>query len=309
MLIREIPGATLASRLRGEGVHLVTGAFTIHLQIGLPHLIDEFSLMYADYPVEDPPGIDYARVRIAARSLLRRHVFPQANAWANGETPFDPIPAERAYTLLESAFNWIVASDDLAPLVLHSAVLERDGHALLMPAPTGSGKSTLCAALAWRGWRLMSDEMALFSLENGRLLANPRPVSLKNKAVEIIAAFEPRACLTRVYRDTPKGDVAYMRAPPAAVARAQEAAVPALVIAPTYIAGSATSLKPMSRIDGFHLLTDNAVNYSSLLRPGFDIVTGLVENCACYTLTYSNLAEAVELITNLQSELPARGNA
>lgn len=306
MLIREISGSELASRLQGEGIHLVTGAFTIHLHIGLPHLVDEFAAMYADYTVEDPPGIDDARVRIAARSLLRRYVCPLAKAWANGEAPFDPVPAERAYALLESAFNWVVATDDFAPLLLHSAVLERDGHALLMPAPTGSGKSTLCAALAWRGWRLLSDEMTLFSLEDGRLLANPRPVSLKNKSVGVIAAFEPRACLTRVYRGTPKGDVAYMRAPPGAVARAQDTAVPALVIAPAYAAGSPAILKPLTKVEAFRLLTDNAVNYSSLLKPGFDVVTGLAENCACYTLTYSDLAEAIELINNVQSKLPSR---
>ena len=297
------------SRLRGEGIHLVTGAFTVHLHIGLPPLVDEFAEMYADYTVEDQPGIDDARVRIAARSLLRRYVCPQAKAWANGEAPFGPVPAERAYTLLESAFNWVVASDDFAPLLLHSAVLERGGHALLMPAPTGSGKSTLCAALAWRGWRLLSDEMALLSLEDGRLLANLRPVSLKNKAIELIAAFEPRACLTRVYRGTPRGDIAYMRAPPGAVARSHETAVPALVIAPAYAAGSPAVIKPMSKVEGFRLLTDNAVNYSSLLKPGFDMLTGLVENCACYTLTYSDLAEAIELINNLYSELPSRRNA
>ena len=309
MLIREIPGSELRSRLHGEGIHLVTGAFTIHLQICLPDLADEFAQMYADYPVEDPPAIDDARVRIAARSLLRRYIYPQANAWANGETPIAPVSSDRAYTLLESAFNWVIASDDFAPLLLHSAVLERDGHALLMPAPTGSGKSTLCAALAWRGWRLLSDEMALFSLEDGRLLANLRPVSLKNKAIDVIAAFEPGARLTRVYRGTPKGDVAYMRAPPGAVARAQETAVPALVIAPAFAAGSPTIIKPMTRVEGFRLLTENAVNYSSLLKPGFDVLTGLVEDCAFYSLTYSDLTEAVDLINHLQSELPSRRNA
>ena len=309
MLIHEIPRAILLSRLQGEGIHLVTGAFTIHLKIGLAHLVDDFAMMYADYPIEDPPRIDYARVRIAPRSLLRRYVCPHAHAWVNGQEPFDPVPAERAYTLLESAFNWIVATDDFAPLVLHSAVLERGGLALLMPAPTGSGKSTLCAALAWRGWRLLSDEMALFSLRNGRLLANPRPVSLKNKAVGVIRSFEPDACLTRVFRGTPKGDIAYMRAPPGSIARADETAIPSLVIAPAYVAGSATIIKPMSKVEGFRLLTDNAVNYSSVLKPGFDIVTGLVENCRFYTLTYSNLAEATELIGNLQSEPPTRRNA
>jgi predicted ATPase len=30
---------------------------------------------------------------------------------------------------------------------------------VILPAPPGSGKSTLCAALVTRGWRLLSDEL------------------------------------------------------------------------------------------------------------------------------------------------------
>ena len=45
--------------------------------------------------------------------------------------------------------------------VIHAAVIERAGRALILSGPPGSGKSTLCAALVARGWRLLSDELAL----------------------------------------------------------------------------------------------------------------------------------------------------
>ena len=51
-------------------IHLDTGAFTTHLRITLAPLVDEFAEMYAPYSVEDPPGIDDARVEVA----LARHV-------------------------------------------------------------------------------------------------------------------------------------------------------------------------------------------------------------------------------------------
>src|SRR5262249_35178814 len=162
--------------------------------------------MYGDFPIEDPPGIDDVRLRLAAPSLLRRFVARRVASWHGAEQPMGQVPVYRAFTLFESSVNWTIALSDVAPMFLHSAVLERDGQALVMPGASGSGKSTLCTALAWRGWRLFSDESAIFCFETGQLRPNPRPISLKNNAIAVIAGFEPRGHMSRIYRGTPKGD-------------------------------------------------------------------------------------------------------
>ena len=81
--------------------------------------------------------------------------------------------------MLEAGLNWCIGNLAHQYLVIHSATLERGGRALLMPAPPGSGKSTLCAALITRGWRLLSDEFALVDPATGLLVPVPRPVALK----------------------------------------------------------------------------------------------------------------------------------
>ena len=304
MIVSDIPRRELARRLRRQGVHLNTGAFTTHLYITLPRLVDEFADMYAPYPLEDPPGIDDAQVRVAKA----RRFLPWAKAEALATTDVDamePVPLERAFTAMETALNWGAAASDVAPLIMHSAVLERDGRALVMPAPSGSGKSTLAAALAWRGWRLLSDEMAVFSFEDGSLHPNPRPVSLKNQAVGIIAAFESRARFSRLYTGTVKGDIAYMQPPPEAIARAQEPAVPHLVIAPVYVENAATTLTALDRSEGFRGLIDSTINYTSMLRPGFEMMTAVAERCGLYSLTYSSLDSAIDLIDRLHEGAPA----
>ena len=204
--------------------------------------------------------------------------------------------------------NWSVAISDVGPMFMHAAVVERDGRALLMPADSGSGKSTLSAALAWRGWRLLSDEMAIFSFEKGgRVRPNPRPISLKNNAIGVIAAFEPRARMGRVYSGTPKGDIRFMQAPVEAVGRAQEAAIANLVVTPSYVAGAAARLVALEKVEGFKLLTDHAVNYASMLRTGFDVITDIVERCGIYRLTYSRLDEAIELLDELHRRARSAG--
>lgn len=306
MLIRDVPGAELARRLAGEGIHLDTGAFTTHLRIRLPHLVGEFAAMYADYPIEDPPGIDDARVTVVPAPGWRKRFHPEAIGWA-ADLHFGPVPAPRAYVIMETALNWAAAATVVAPLLIHSAVLERDGRALLMPAPSGSGKSTLCAALAWRGWRLLSDEVAAFSFDDGSVRANPRPVSLKNRAIEILRAFEPDARFSTIYRETAKGDIAYMHAPASAIARAHEPAMPGLVVIPAYRDGAPLEIRALEKAEAFRKLTENSVNYPSMLQTGFDMLVGVVERCGLYALVYSDLDEAVAAIDRLHRAGPAPG--
>ena len=302
MLIGELSGRDLAKRLRSDGVHLITGAFTTRIRACLPTFVRDFAAMYADYPMDVPPGIDDVRLRIAIPAWPPWFVSPQAQLCVDAGPTFAPVPADRAFTVFETSLNWGAALSDIAPMILHAAVLERDGRGLILPAPTSSGKSTLCAALAWRGWRLLSDEMAIFDLGNGRLRPNPRPVSLKNKAVDVISSFEPRAQMSRIYHGTPKGDIGYMRPPPGAVSRAQETAIPSLVVSPNYREGSTASLARLDLVQGFELLTGTAVNYSSMLKTGFDILTDIAERCGIYRLTYADLDAAIDLIDRLHRD-------
>lgn len=307
MLVRDLPRRELARRLEREGIHLNTGAFTTHLFIDIPSLVDEFAELYADYPLEDPPGIDDATVQVTGGPWWRRLRGRMAYG-STDSSAVDPVPVERALTSMETALNWSAATSDVAPMVMHSAVLERHGRALILPAASGSGKSTLAAALAWRGWRLLSDEMAVFSFENASVLPNPRPVSLKNRSIDVVRAFDPRARISRLYRGTHKGDVAYMYAPADAIARAQEPARPALVITPLWHEGADTSVVRLERADAFRTLVSSTINYSALLRVGYDMMVAVTERCATYALTYSDLDSAIELIGRLHEDAIASGD-
>jgi HprK-related kinase A len=156
----------------------------------------------------------------------------------------------------------------------------------------------LCA----RGWRLLTDETALLSCRDGLMRANPRPVSLKNESIGVIAKFAPELWLSRIFHGTPKGDVAYVQTSAEAVARAAEPVEPSLVVRPIYKAGAATNLRRLDKMEAFRLLTECAVNYSSLLQTGFDAMVGLVSRCAHFELTYSDLEEAIRLIGDLHEE-------
>lgn len=59
------------------------------------------------------------------------------------------------FALLQWGMNWCIAGHARHYLVLHAAVLERDGGAVVLPGDSGAGKSTLTAALMLAGRRLL----------------------------------------------------------------------------------------------------------------------------------------------------------
>jgi hypothetical protein len=66
---------------------------------------------------------------------------------------------------------------------LHAAAVELPGGVVAITAPSGGGKSTLCAELIHRGARLFADDIVFLTREDGRILAHPGP-PLMNVASE-----------------------------------------------------------------------------------------------------------------------------
>lgn len=229
----------------------------------------------------------------------RRWLHSQVVFRLDGEEPFNPLPGDQGYPLLEWGMNWCVYGMCHQYLILHAAVLERGGRAVILPAPSGSGKSTLCAALLFSGWRLLSDELTLIDPHDGSLVPNPRPVSLKNESIEVIRAFAPQAKFGSRVEETSKGVVAHFAAPADAVSAARRRAAPAWVVLPRYRAGSPARLESLERARAFMHLVENAFNYDVFGREGFDLLTGLVDRSRCFTFEYSSVAEAAALFAAL----------
>ena len=307
MRLSDLAPAERRRRLHGQGLTLRTGPFAFRIHSPLPRIEQGLALLYADYPVPDADEFVDFDLRIEWARGLRRWVRPQVRFVFDGVAPFEPLHHDHAYPLLEWSMNWCISAHAHAGLLLHSAVVEREGLAAILPAPPGSGKSTLCAGLIHRGWRLLSDEVALVSLADGAVSALARPVSLKNESMDVIRRFAPQAVFNRVSHGTVKGAVTHVRAPTAHVQRVAERARPRWVIFPRYVAGAAPTLSPRSKADSMLELARNAFNYAVLGRQGFEVLSDMVDGCDCFDLAYSQLDDAVAIFDNLVAQ--ARGAA
>lgn len=291
--------AELGARLATTGIRLQTGEFVACIKSAIPSVADGISLLYGDYPLRGAGDFADFYISLNQPAGLRRWFRPQVLFDSDGISPFKPLPLAQAFPMFEWALNSCVSSRANRYLIIHSAVVEKDGQAAILPAPTGSGKSTLCAALVSKGWRLLSDELALVRLDSGELVPLPRPISLKNASIDIIRRYAPGAVFSREVADTVKGTIAHMKAPAGSVARAAEPARPAWIIFPKYQAGAAPALEPLAPARAFMDLAGNAFNYSLLGAEGFDAMARLIDSTSSYSFTYSALDDAVEQFSRL----------
>ena len=299
MILSDVTLGDLRSRLAGPGVTLKTGPFNFRVRSPIDTVAHGMRLLYADHALTAESDFVDFDVHLTEATGVRRWFHRQARFVYDGASPFTPLPITHAFPLLEWSMNWCISTQAHQYLILHAAVIERDGLAAILPAPPGSGKSTLCAGLTCRGWRLLSDELTLISLQDGTIAPLCRPVSLKNESINIIRRYEPSAVFSDVVHETTKGSVAYMKTSRDHLTRVDTVAQPTWVVFPKYVAGAAPTLTPRSRATGMLELGRNAFNYAVLGVRGFDALGDVVERSECYDFEYSALDDAVRIFDGL----------
>lgn len=293
--------------LRGPGLTLQLPPFVARLSSDIPRVAADLRRLYGEFELGRDD--DFADFHLAVHhdrgwhALWRRLAGRrQARFSTDGLAAFTTLPAKQAFHMVEWGLNWAVTAHAHHYVVYHAAVLERGGRALVLPAPPGSGKSTLTAALAHRGWRLLSDELALLDAREGQLYGLARPVNLKNQAIPLMRAFAPDAVMTEPVPDTLKGTLSLMKAPGDAIARVREGARPAWVVVPSYEAGAPAQLEPLPKAQAHLLLADQAFNYDIHGVDGFEATADLVDRASCWAFTYASLDDAIRVFDELAAQ-------
>lgn len=289
----------LWSRLSSNRLIIDMAPFSVRIRSTEPALARDLRLLYAEFPVLPEDEFADFHVAVARDGAIRRWIRPQVRFFLDDVASFVPLKLDHAMASMEWGLNWCVASHCHQYLVIHAAVVEKHGAAVLLPAPPGSGKSTLCAALVLRGWRLLSDELALYDPATHQVYGMARPINLKNRSIDVIRAFEPSVLMTEPVRDTSKGTVALLQPPSASVRRAREPAQARHIVFPQFTPDASAGLAGMGKARACMAIAEQSFNYDVLGRSGFEAVTAMVDRCSCHALSYGSLDQALCIVDAL----------
>lgn len=300
----DVADADFAYSLRCGTFRLQVGGFSVRIDSDIAALRTGLRQVYAHYPVSLSGGYYDFDIAIRPASLLRRWLRQNVVFCLSGQAPFLPMAVDHAHALFEWGLNWTIGSSVHQYLVLHSAVVEKQGKGIMLSAASGSGKSTLTAELVMRGWRLFSDELALIdgAAPHVQLVPFPRPVSLKNQSIELIRKRHPEAQFGPLAHATQKGTIAHLRAPDESIDRAAETAQPSLIIFPKWTAGAPLRVQPVGAGQAAMRLIDQSFNYPVLGSLGFLQLADLVQSAPAWELEYSSLDDAVDALDDLLAD-------
>jgi len=257
--------------------------------------------LYRDYPkpVDDIP---HFTVRLEAAQWWRRFIRPSVRIAGDHTLPEAlPLPLAQGVLAAEMAMNLQMALGQRHYLLIHAASVERDGRVLILTGESGSGKSTLAALLGEHGWRLLGDEFALIDPQTGEAHPFPRPISLKNASIDVMAALAPPQRFGERINGTPKGDIRHLIPNTAALDGMDTPAPPALILFPRF--GHAADVREVMPSEVFIRLTQASTNYVALAERGYTALTRLVTQTAARAIDYPDTASGLKLVQDLWAEL------
>ncbi len=284
--------------------HFAVGPFKYRIETPIPSVMDAVERMYADYPkLSDADWSDF-HIRVVPERGMKSWFHSNARLFLDNFEPFGVFQQNQAGAMLEWGMNWCIWLNLFHWIVFHAAMLEKKGRGLILAAESGDGKSTLAAALAFSGWRLLSDELTLIdpddtvnlgknALSVARMVPIPRPVCLKNSSIDVIKEFLPDVTFSRTYPETNKGRITHVKPLKSAVERMMERPIPQWIVFPKYVPGSTPKWTPWEKAEAMIQFGGHGRGYSMLGRKGFETVANIVQNCECWKFEYSRLEDAV----------------
>ncbi|MCG3139021.1 MAG: hypothetical protein HJJLKODD_02898 [Phycisphaerae bacterium] len=164
--------------------HYQIGVTRLRLASVVEEIITHFDYLYRQFRVTDS-GPDALWLEVAALrpkpwSRTQYIVRSSGREFFAGHETGSIIPE------LEFALNQQTILRNPQYLIYHSAAMEFEGQGVLLPADSGTGKTTLTTYLLARGWRYLSDELGVVDPQTWMLHPYPKAPCIKAEGLALI---------------------------------------------------------------------------------------------------------------------------
>jgi hypothetical protein len=203
-------------------------------------------------------------------------------------------PGEAMGAILEQVVRAVNPAQEWLAF-LHAGAVRRNGAAIVLPAPCGSGKSTLIGLLASHGFEYLSDDLVPLTAPRGEVAACPLSINLKAGSRGLYpapAGFEAVTLHDRFRTDQ-------LLLPSARLWETPPAPLGAIVF-PRYQPNVPISFAPIAPLDGLaRLFSDRVFLGYPLEEKRIANFLHWAEETPFYSLEHSNLTEAARCLATL----------
>jgi hypothetical protein len=211
------------------------------------------------------------------------------------DQPIGPFPVDEAPAQALAALNRRLCFGPGPHLVIHCAVVAREGQALLLHGRSGAGKSTLASGLVRAGWTYLSDEGAGLDA-TGRVQPYTRPIMLQPSSWPLFPELRGRLPAGHERFATDEWHV-----PPALLGAVADApARPRAAVDVRFERGAPTELAPIGRGEALEAIVYDGCNLRFFGQAGLERLRDVVLACRCYRLVYGDLEEAVAALATVE---------
>lgn len=211
---------------------------------------------------------------------------------AGDEPVGETATAHGAVSLLLWDVNRRAVASTPDHLLLHAAAVAYQGHGILLPGASGTGKTTLAAGLVLSGMAYLTDEVAALDPVGYELVPYPKPLSVERASWASLAELGVVDDRRGVDEETPWHlEPSRLRA--GAVGHRCQ---PRFVVRHRFVPGPATSLTPLPRTEALVALAESSFQPLHRRPLGFETLAAVVRRCECLQLTVGHLGEACTVL-------------
>ena len=205
--------------------------------------------------------------------------------------PGAPDAAAAVDALLVDLDGTVIARNSDRALVVHAGAVEVGGRVAVLPAASGSGKTTMTAACVAAGAAYVTDEAVV--IERGSLRVEPyhRPLCVKPGSRQVLVD------LTGLW--APEDPLCTWHVPPAALGKLSAGGEPAAVVLPHYRPAGGVEVESIPRAEAVLALAGQASYLSQQGPEMLEVLAAVVRGSTCVRIRYDDARVAAHAVLEL----------
>ena len=224
------------------------------------------------------------------------------NVYFNGRLHQGNVTSNEVMPMLVSAIFMAAAKSLTDKTVLHAAVLVKNARAILLPAFSGKGKSTLALLLTAHGWEFFSDELALIDSHTLQVHPFPFPFTIKTGTFDTLKQCFPHLAESPTYTREDGKQVKYFN-PDSEKKRGEPAPIEAILF-PGYERHANGSLTEIDNTSALKSLAETAFCDRDLSLGDAKTLIRLACNTRTYVEQYNSSEQALEQVNRVFIDAP-----